>query len=102
METPVPGKAVLLLRGQAQASQLSVRCRSRPGRGPQRPPQLASSQLPRERWVRPVLIFTPTLCFPLKVNIYTPSTLQLQCCRGHQSGREGFPGPRAPEIPLGL
>lgn len=97
---PVPGGASVFIRGQALGlPTLCPALDSRPtGRATEANPQRASSQLPQERQVRPLLISTQIFCFPLQVNIYTLSPVLLQCCRGHQSSQRVSPVPGPPEV----
>lgn len=89
----------MFIRGQALGlPTLHPALDSRPtGRATETNPQRASSQLPQERQVRSLLIFTQIFCFPLQVNIYTLTPVLLQCCHGHQSGQRVSPVPGTPE-----
>lgn len=88
---PVPGGDSLFLRGQAPGlPTLCPALDSRPGvRASRRQsPEDQLSAPPREAG-EALVDLTQALCFPLKVNIYTFSTMLLCWCRGHHSGRGG-------------
>lgn len=92
-------KATLVLSGQAPGfPTLSGAGLSTWRQGHRGQPPLASSQCPQGRRARPLLIFTHTLCFPWKVNIYTLSTGLHPAWTATWPG--GLPWPRAFESPF--